>query len=153
MEIVVNEWLLDYLRPDADLNETESADKFVKAWLEKSDKVVIRRNSPFASKFYKYMYQSGGYPGCRKRFEVLFHLFLDFDRTTIVDECGIKELPQDLTRIVPDDDKYLVELWHSVPGSVIVTTDAPLRNKLIEHDSSARIYLLKEFLPTYIPHK
>lgn len=153
MEIVVNEWLPEYLCPDADANDTELVDKFVKAWLDKCDRVVIRRNSPFASKFYTYMYQSGGYPTYRKRFEVLFHLFFDSERTVIVDECDIKELPQGLTKIVSDDDKYLVELWHSVPGSVIVTTDAKLRNKLIEHDSSARIYLLKEFLLTYIPHK
>lgn len=151
MEIVVNEWLPEYLRPDANANETELVDKFVKAWLDKCDRVVIRRNSPFTSKFYTYMYQSGRYLACRKRFEVLFHLFFDSERTAIVDECNIKELPQDIAKIVPDDDKYLVELWHSVPGSVIVTTDTPLRNKLIEHDSSARIYLLKEFLLTYIP--
>lgn len=153
MEIVVNEWLPEYLRPDADANETELADRFVKAWLDRCDKVVIRRNSPFASKFYTYMYKSGGYPAFRKRFEVLFHLFLDSERTAIVDECNIKELSQDLAKIVPDDDKYLVELWYSVPGSVIVTTDAPLRNKLIEHDPPAKIYLLNEFLLTYIPRK
>ncbi|MCJ7655893.1 MAG: hypothetical protein MUO97_11475 [Dehalococcoidia bacterium] len=149
MEIVVNEWLLDYLRPDADASETDLVDKFVKAWLEKCDKIVIRENSPFASKFYAYMYQSGGYPAYRKRFEVLFHLFLDSDRTVKVNECDIKELPQELAKIVPNDDKYLVELWYSVPGSVIVTTDSKLRNKLIEYDSFAKIYLLEEFFRTY----
>jgi len=150
MEIVVNEWLPEYLRPDADASETDLVDKFVKAWLEKCDKIIIKENSPFTSKFYAYMHQSGGYPTYRKRFEVLFHLFLDSDRTAIVNECDIRELPQDLTKIVPDDDKYLVELWHSVPGSVVVTTDAKLRNTLIEYDSSAKIYLLKEFLQMYL---
>jgi len=153
MEIVVNEWLPEYLRPDAESSETELVDKFVKALLEKCDKIVIRKNSPFTSKFYTYMYRSGDYPTYRKRFEVLFHLFLDSDRTVIVDEFGIKELPQDLAKIVPDDDKYLVELWYSVPGSVFITTDAKLKVKLIEFDSSAKIYLLKEFLLNYIPHK
>lgn len=153
MEIVVNEWLPEYLRSDADASETELVDKFVGAWLEKCDKVVIRKNSTFTSKFYTYMYQSGGYPACRKWFELLFHFFFDSDRTVIVDEFDIKELPQDLAKVVPDDDRYLVELWYSVPSSVIVTTDAKLNGKLIEYQSSIKIYLLKEFLLTYIPHK
>ena len=153
MEIVVNEWLPEYLRPDADASETELVDKFVKAWLEKCDKVVIRRNSPFTSKFCAYMGQSGSYLAYRKRFELLFHFFFDSDRTVIVDECDIKDLPQDLAKIVPDDDRYLVELWYSVTGSVIVTTDAKLKDKLIEYESSIKIYLLKEFLLTYILHK
>jgi hypothetical protein len=153
MEIVVNEWLPEYLRPDADASETELVDKFVGAWLEKCDKVVIRKNSPFTSKFYTYMYQSGGYPACRKRFEVLFHLFFDSNRTIIVDECDIKELPQDLAKVVPDDDRYLVELWYSVPGSVILTTDAKLKDRLIEYESCIKIYLLQQFLLTYTPYK
>jgi hypothetical protein len=77
-------------------------------------------------------------------------LFRNSDKTILLDECDIKELPQGLAKIVPDDDKYLVELWYSVPGSVIVTTDAKLRDKLIEHDSSARIFLLEEFLQKYV---
>jgi len=84
MEIVVNEWLPEYLRPGADASETELADNFVKAWVEKCDKIVIRENSPFTSKFYTYMDRSGGYPTYRKRFEVLFHLFLDSNRTVKV---------------------------------------------------------------------
>jgi len=148
MEIIVNEWLPEYLRPDADANNNDSADKFVKAWLDRCDKVVIRTNSPFASKFYTYMYQSGGYPACRKRFEVLFRLFLDSERTVKVDECDIKELPSDLVKIVPYDDKYLVELWYAKQDRIILTTDAKLKDKL-KDVPGLNICLLSDFLKEY----
>jgi len=154
MEIVVNEWLLDYLRPDASKEEKHSAIKFINAWVERCDKVVIRRPGPFVSKFYQFMGQFGWDSDSRNHFRKLFNLlFVNADKTIILDDCDVEELPEGLIEKIPPDDKYLVELCYSRQNSVIVTTDAPLRNKLIEHDSSAKIYLLKEFLPTYIPHK
>lgn len=148
MEIIVNEWLPEYLRPDADASNTDTADKFVKAWLDRCDKVVIRTNSPFASKFYTYMSKSGGYPACKKRFEVLFRLFLDSEKTVKVDECDIKELPCDLAKIVPEDDKYLIELWYANKDRIILTTDSRLKDRLkdVPH---LNICLLPDFLKEY----
>jgi len=148
MEIIVNEWLPEYLRPDADANNNDSADKFVKAWLDRCDKVVIRTNSPFASKFYTYMNKSGGYPACKKRFEVLFHLFLDSERTVKVDECDIKELPDVLAKIVPDDDMYLIELWYANKDRIILTTDSKLKDRL-KNVPDLNICLLSDFLKEY----
>lgn len=153
MEIVVNEWLLDYLRPDAQADETSLAIRFVNAWVEKCDKVVIRRTSPFTRKLYRYMDQCRGYQICLGRFRALNNLFRDSDKTRMLDDCDISEIPENLAKIVPYDDKYLVELWYSVPGSIVITTDAKLKEKLLEHDPSAKIYLLEEFLISYVSHK
>ncbi len=148
MEIIVNEWLPEYLRPDADANKTELVDRFVKAWLDKSDRVVIRGNSPFASKFYTYMHQSGGYPAYRKRFEVLFHLFFDSERTVRVDEGELKELPKEIAAKTPDDDRYLIELWYAKQDRIVLTTDAKLKDKL-KDVLGLKICLLQEFLKEY----
>lgn len=154
MEIVVNEWLLDYLRTDAQADETRLAIRFVNAWVEKCDKIVIRKDSPFTQKFYDYMGQAEQYAVSRKHFRKLFELlFLNSDKTKILDDCDISEIPEDLASKIPADDRYLIELWYSVLDSVVVTTDAKLKDKMIVYDSSAKIYLLKEFLLTYIPHK
>jgi len=154
MEIVVNEWLLEYLRSDARQEDKALASEFVNDWLNARHKVVIKRNSPFTSKFYRYMGQSTRSIACRKRFSSLFQiLFVDSDRTRILDDCDITSLPPDLVDKVPSDDLYLIELWHSVPGSVVVTTDEKLRQKLREHDSSAKIYLLQEFLRMDVAQK
>jgi hypothetical protein len=147
MEIVVNEWLLEYLRPDADVEKTKLAIRFIGDWVDRCDRVLIRKSSPFVSKFYKYMGQSGGESACRERFSKLFSLlFLDSERTGVFDDCDIQDLPQDLVGVIPSDDRYLIELWHSAPGSVIVTKDTRLKDSLQRHSPSAKIYLLEEFL-------
>lgn len=153
MEIVVNEWLLDYLRPDAKEEDKNLAMKFVNSWVQNCHKVVIRRNSPFTSKFYRYMGQSGGDIACRQRFSKLFGvLFLDPERTRILDDCDVKALPKDLADKIPSDDKYLIELWHSVPGSVVVTTDEKLKDSLQGQRPSAGIYLPEEFIQIQSAH-
>ena len=42
MEIIVNEWLLDYLRPDAQESERTAAKRFLNALVSKCDKMVIK---------------------------------------------------------------------------------------------------------------
>ena len=150
MDIVVNEWLLEYLRPDADADHMDLALKFVSAWAEKHDRVVIRRTSPFVQKFYGYMKQFGWDAAFKRRFSGLNRLlFVNSDKTLILDDCDVKELPEVLADGIPADDKYLIELWSSVPGSVVVTTDGRLKDILLKYDASAEIYLLTEFLRTY----
>jgi len=151
MEIVVNEWLLDYLRPDAKVEEKDLAIKFINAWVKECDKIVIRNESPFTRKFYEYRGQAEQYAASRKHFRKLFDLLiLNSDKTRILNDPEISEIPQNLAGKVPSDDEYLIELWQSVPSSIFVTTDAGLRDKLLEYGSSAKVYLLKEFLQTYL---
>jgi hypothetical protein len=151
MDIVVNEWLLEYLLPSARAEELELATRFINGWVSRSDRVLIRRSSPFASKFYRYMAHSGCDSACRERFSKLFSfLFLDSERTRILDDCDIQGLPEDLASEIPSDDRYLIELWHSVPGSAIVTTDSKLKRSLQQHSPSAEIYLLEEFFQKHL---
>lgn len=49
MEIVVNEWLLEYLSPDAEEYNTNLAFQFINTLVKKCDKLVISRGSPFVS--------------------------------------------------------------------------------------------------------
>jgi len=58
MEIVVNEWLLNYLCPNAEECDTNLASQFIKFWMKGCDKVVIRRQSPFTQKLYRFMKDS-----------------------------------------------------------------------------------------------
>ena len=149
MEIVVNEWLLDYLRPDSEKLKRDLALKFVNSWVEKCDKVLIRRPSPFVEKFYTYMKRFGHDQNFKKRFkkmnELLFH---NLDKTIIIDDNNIKPLPERIEQKVPIDDKYLVELAYSSANPVIITTDERLKEKL-KDESNFKIYLLEEFMKNY----
>ena len=150
MEIVVNEWLLDYLCPDATADNRTLAIKFINAWVQKCDKIVIRRQSNFTKKFYRYDKASQSNTDLKKLFSKLYKLlFLDSDKTIIVDEDDINSLPRELEAKTPSDDKYLVELCYSRSGRIIITTDTRLKEKL-KDEANLKIYLVEEFLQNYL---
>lgn len=130
MEFVVNEWLLDFLLPDADPQNKSMAIQFLEAAVKKGDKIVVRRPSPFFKKFYRYMKQFGSDVGCKKRLTYLNNLFHDSERTIIIDDADTNNLPADIENLVPADDKYLVELALSCNDKIIITTDTRLKEKL-----------------------
>lgn len=148
MEIVVNEWLLDYLCPGSEKSEKELAIKFINAWEQGCDKVVIRRPSRFLEKFYQYWQKFGRDTDIKKRFRKLELLFYDSDKTIIADDTDVKKLPEGLEAKTPLDDKYLIELAYSKRDRLIVTTDVRLKDNL-QDETNLKIYLLQEFLQNY----
>ena len=150
MEIVPNEWLLDYMRLDADKEKASIAIQFLNTIVKKCDKLVIKRTSPFIKKFYHYFEESNIDTKCHKIFVDLFDLLvIDSNKTIIVDNGDIKKLPKEIEGKTPSDDKYLIELAYSYPDRVIVTTDQRLKEKL-KDEGDLKIYLLEEFLEQYL---
>ena len=146
-----NEWLLDYLRPDSEESKRDLALRFTNALVQKCDKIVIRRPSPFVKKFYNYMKQFERDWNFKKRFKKLNELlFLNTDKTIIIDDADVKFLSKGVEQKVPIDDKYLVELAYSSVDKIIVTTDEKLKEKL-KDESDLKIYLLEEFMKNYSP--
>lgn len=150
MEIVVNEWLLDYIRPSSDLEKISMVTRFVNGVVKKCDKIVIGRPSPFVSKFYCYMKKFGGNIDFKKRSTKLHRLlFRNPDKTIIVDEADKKELPEEIKKKTPYDDQYLIRLAYSCEGRIVLTTDGRLKEKL-KDETELKIYLLEEFLREYL---
>ena len=148
MEIIVNEWLLEYLRPDAHESDRAAAIKFLNAFGQKSDKMIIKRVSPFTKKFYDYSKRAEQFVNAKPFFSMLHLLFRDADKTVIADESELQELPQDIAEKTPCDDRYLIELWYADQNRVVLTTDTKLKDKL-KDVPGLRISLLEEFLPNY----
>jgi rRNA-processing protein FCF1 len=149
MEIIVNEWLLEYLRPDAQESERTTAIQFLNAFDKKCDKIVIKRKSRFVEKFYNYSKWSEQFINSKPLFSRLHLLFRDADKTIIVDESDLKELPNEIADKTPGDDKYLIELWYSKQDRIVLTTDNPLKVKL-KDTPGLKICLLQEFLQVYL---
>ena len=150
MEIVPNEWLLDYMRLGADKEKASIAIQFLNTIVKKCDKLVIKRPSPFVIKFYRYIEESNKNAECKELFVKLYQLlFINFDKTIIVDDSDIKKLPKEIEGKTPSDDKYLIELAYSYPDRVIVTTDQRLKEKF-QDEVNLNIYLLEEFLEQYL---
>ena len=150
MQIVVNEWLLDYMCPNTDPRKTFMAIQFVNAVVKKCDKIVVGRATPFVSKFYHYMKSFGWDTDFKKRFSKLNQLlFRNSDKTMVVDEADIEKLPKEIEEKAPPDDKYLIGLGYSSQDRIIVTTDQRLKEKF-QDDVGLKIYLLEEFLESYL---
>ena len=150
MEIVVNEWLLEYLRPDARDCERNLAMRFINGWVSKCDRIVISPSNPFTQKFLNYFQQSNFDLPSYERFKTLHFLFRDPGKTILVYEHEIEKLPPELEAKVPPDDKYLIELAYSKPDRVILTSDAKLKEQLRD-EIDLKIYLVEEFLANYFP--
>jgi hypothetical protein len=150
MELVVNEWLLEYLRPDSEKSKRDLAIGFVNAWVRKCDKILIKMPSPFVSKFYAFMKQFGWDPAFKERFKKINELLLrNPEKTIIINTEDINPLPDEIGQKVPADDKYLVELAYCSKDSTIITTDERLKEKL-KGESNLKVYLLEEFVNTYL---
>ena len=141
MEVVVNEWLLEYMRPDSE--KAGFASRFLDEIEHRGHKLAIRRESVFTRKLYKYDRQ---FFRCFKRLKMILY---DGDKVKLVDEKDIESLPQEIADIVPEDDKYLVELAYFTSDKLIVTTDARLRQAL-KAIESIKIYLVDEFTDEFL---
>ena len=149
MEIIVNEWLLEYLRPNTSREKRNYALRFIKAWENKIIKVVIRRPSPFLQKLQRYWQKSNEDESSYYNYKRISRQLYDSDKTVIVDDNDIKNLPAKLEDKTPSDDKYLIELAYTEPSRLIVTTDSPLKQKL-HGEAEIKICLLDDFLSDYL---
>ncbi|MFH1318699.1 MAG: hypothetical protein ABIH71_06760 [Candidatus Omnitrophota bacterium] len=146
MEIVVNEWLLDYMLPDSTKQQKDFVVQFIDIWINRCDRVLIRRPSPFVNKFYRYWKSIENDQASRKRFKLLNSLlFLNSDKTRIIDDADVQPLPMELSQKVPMDDKYLIELAYVSTDKIVITTDAKLKDKL-KDEQALKIYLLEDFI-------
>lgn len=149
MEIIVNEWLLEYLRPDAQESKRTAAIQFLDAFDKKYDKIVIKRKSRFLEKFYDYSKWSEQFVYSKPLFSRLHLLFRNADKTIIAYDNELQVLPDDIEAETPTKDKYLIELWYSKQERIVLTTDARLKEKL-KDIPNLKICLLEEFLQVYL---
>jgi len=54
MELVINEWLPEYFRPDAEKSEKEMLEKFLNRFFAKEDIIFVRSPSPFLQKILRF---------------------------------------------------------------------------------------------------
>lgn len=149
MEIVVDEWLLHYICPNALSSEKSIAFEFINRLVEKCDKMVIGRKTPFISKFYIYWNEFRGYPEVYKHFKKLNELiFYNSDKTILVNNIDETEIPEEIVEKAKNDDRYLIKLVFFSKEKIIVTTDKPLQ-EIYTNEKNLKIYLVDEFLNSF----
>lgn len=150
MEFVVNEWLLDYIRPDESLKNRKKVGIFLGVLVQKKDKMVIRKqDSPFSEKLHRYMGQFGYDTECKKFFKAFKIYSRDSDVTVLIDDTDVKDVPGEVLNKVKSDDRYLIELAYSSLDKTIITTDRDLKQAL-QGISELKVILLDDFLKEYV---
>jgi len=151
VEIVVDEWLLEYMRPDAKDDDRLLALRFVNAWKRRCDRLLLRRPSPFVKKFYRYMKSFGRDLDFKGRFSKLnLLLFRDTLKTRILDDADVPSLQKEVADTIPCDDRYLIEAASCSEERLLVTTDERLRERL-SHWTGYAVYSPAEFLAKFLP--
>ncbi|MCC6460055.1 MAG: hypothetical protein IT260_06275 [Saprospiraceae bacterium] len=138
MEFVINEWYLDWHRPDATPENQEKARRFFH-WLQQSEhRIVVLRGSPFHQKLNDYRRDFHFDNMCKVYLKMFFsQIFENSERCRILETAPELPLHIELALQRPEippltnfeSDRYLFESAETTEHKIIVTTDT----KLIRH--------------------
>jgi hypothetical protein len=142
MNLVVNEWLLEYFVPGTPRSHQNELLEFFDCIQKCRHKIVVGRETPFAQKFYKFMKQYGHDSAFKHNYAMLNGiLFRDTERTILVERNNTTPVPDEHMISVHSDDRYLLELVNSVPESMIISTDGRLIEALSQHPEYPIVHL------------
>ena len=151
MPIVLNEWLIHDLRGDnGHVAQAESAE-FLSAFQASTDQIVVLRPSRWTQKAFGLMTIST--PPIHMLSRLLHYGILqDALKCSYVEVADLAPLPEELARLVPDDDAYLFQTALAARVPVIVTTDTRLvdRVETVAAGSGIRMLLRAEFIQRYV---
>lgn len=142
MDIVVNEWFLEYMLPRSE--HYSLSNRFLDAMEKRADRLVIRKPIVFTGKLYKYAEQTEH----EKAFTRVFRIMLDLTKVRLVDSTQIPKLESALATKIPADDLYLVELAYHTSDRIIITTHRKLAT-ILKAETDLKVFLLDDFLENY----
>lgn len=152
MELVVNEWLPEYFRPDASEEQKRLLEFFLNKFYEKGDTIYIRRPSEFLRKIYRfakdYHYDEKCYENITK---FLNFILYESERAVWIDEVEQKLPSETIQRLSSGNyssDTYLFEAAIHTSSKLIITTDERLAIQMRD-DEVFKVQLLTDFLKAY----
>ena len=158
MELVVNEWLPEYFKPDAKREEKDQLQQFLQTFIQSDDCIVVRRKSPFLDKIHRFSKDYQRYEEI-KFIRIFIRLVLDNSKKCrYVDDTDVLPLSDTVTtrlhEFINDDtktnyssDEYLFEAANTTENKMIITTDAKLQKQM--QGLGFEVCLLADFLKTY----
>jgi hypothetical protein len=147
--LTIDEWFYHWFG-ETDAEKVELVNSFFFRLLEVCDKIVIKRGSRLALKFYELAEKSTTYPpNNRAAVKLLLANFYKRDKVHIVDE--VDALTEDVTAQLPRKDVYLVEICMQTSEKIVITTDETLHQNLVDTKEilGIRVYMAKDFIKAY----
>lgn len=130
---VINEWLWHDLGKQNGLANQQQALKVIETLATSDHQIVVIEGSPFDAKAWSLCKSADAVIAAIAGLYVKT-LRENSDRCRLLYPDAVTALPAGLSNSprLKDDDHYLVQAQLTVPGAVIVTTDGPLRELLME---------------------
>jgi hypothetical protein len=124
---VINEWLWSDLSGENGLPAQRETFQVIEKLPPSDHQIVVIENSPFDRKGW-YLCR-GDNPMVVQRIGGVYKesIRLNSDRCLILKQEEVAALPPELASAANNDDHYLLQAQLTVPGAVLVTTDADLR--------------------------
>ncbi|MCB0518392.1 MAG: hypothetical protein H6577_02640 [Lewinellaceae bacterium] len=156
MELVVNEWLPDYLRPDATDEAKGQVEQFLNSFMKRPDILYVKDPSPFLDKVYKYQKAFDYDIKSREAIKMFIKLVLrnNPDKCIMVNVDEVKPLPDNTLEKLNEagtnynSDTYLFEAANNTADKIIITTDTKLQKQMAD-DEHFQVVLLEDFLNDY----
>jgi len=152
MDFVINEWFLDWYRPDATAAEQKSVRVFFHHFLLSDHKIVVLQNSPFLQKLHRYRSTFDYDIPCRLALKNFFSTVLQNPEKCVVLQVATA-LPSVLeSKLLTGNyasDQYLFQAAQATDDKIIVTTD----RKLVEHigpNEGFNFYNVESFQQTFL---
>lgn len=147
---VINEWLIHDLLGDNGEEAREESYKLLVKLKEKCDRIAVLNGSPWMNK--AYMLMKCGEAPTRFLSKYLHGVILrDPKKCEMLNKSEIKDLPENVKNLVPQDDLYLFEIYYSTSAKLLVTSDQRLLQVFSNaSDINMVIKLRDEFLREYL---
>jgi hypothetical protein len=153
MELVVNEWLPEYFKPDATHQEKQKLETFLHKFLDSKDMLVVRNPCEFLRKIYRY---GKDYQNNTKTYNLITNfiklILQDSERCRFINDNDF-ELPESVRNKLVEggntvSDTYLFEAASVTENKLIITTDVKLKALMDDFDKY-KVELLDTFLTAY----
>jgi hypothetical protein len=147
MEFVINEWFLEWHKPDATPEEQQKARTFTKWLINSEHRIVMLRDSDFTRKLNQIRRDFNFHYMSNLELKLFFsQVIINPARCRIIDEPPV--LPDETIAILKrpsepplhniESDIYLFEAAEATIEKIIVTTDT----KLIDHFEGQKLFKL-----------
>lgn len=155
MELVVNEWLPEYLRPNAAEQEKQLVEQFLNSFMQRTDLLFVKDPSPFLDKIQRFQKEYDYDLKAREAFKLFIkHILRNPEKCTLLMEGEIIALPMATLEKLNEEgtnfssDTYLFEAANSTADKTIITTDVKLQRQMA-NDKTFQVVLLEDFLKDY----
>jgi len=145
MEITIDEWIIHYL---AEKNKIIIESEILEKIYKKCDKFVILKGERFYQKISRFEKESKDRVSIILVKNFIRRFIRNSNKTILLEDSDVMDLPDDLEKITPGKDKFLVKTALLTKDKLILTTDAKLKEK-INGMHGLNIVLIDEFIISY----